>query len=354
MSRVYEALKKAQREGRWHEIAGIPQAVAKPDPAPPGSRQPSREERTSGGQEISQTGQSLADSRLGQQHVPNTRYQINGTAAEETFPAEEALHSSPPTSGKVGQWRFWQRESSQQRASGPALIIHQESLTRAAEQFQVLRGNLESWAQEHGKRVILISSAVPGEGKSFVALNLAAALSHAGSEVILVDADLRSPSLHLPFNLVPLNGLLPYLQGMVEVAESVTATPAPRLKLIAAAGSTLSAPEAFASSRMRALLQHARELEPPPFVLIDAPAALAGPEAQILSRLVDGVLVVVRANYTPRAAVRKTLDLIKDAPLFSVVLNRFELSYSASRHLGDRATKSIAERSEAHWDGKVL
>ena len=139
--------------------------------------------------------------------------------------------------------------------------------------------------------------------------------------------------MHLPFNLVPLNGLVPYLQGKIEFAESISAMPAPRLKLIAAAGSTLSAPEAFASARMRALLRHARELEPPHFVLIDAPAALAGPETQILGKLVDGVMVVVAANKTPRAAVTRTLEALKGVPVMTAVLNRFEFSYSASRHL---------------------
>jgi len=217
--------------------------------------------------------------------------------------------------------------------------MHQESLSRAGEQFQVLRSNLEGWALEHGTGVILITSALPGEGKSFVALNLAVALSDAGSNVLLVDADLRAPSLHFPFNLDPPNGLLPYLKGKAEFADSVSMTSSSRLGLIAAAGVTLSGPEAFASLRMRALLQSARELKPPHFVLIDTPAALAGPEAQILSKLVDAVLLVVGANRTPRTAIADTLEHIKGVSMVAVVLNRFQPPYSASRNLGYRAAK---------------
>jgi capsular exopolysaccharide synthesis family protein len=211
--------------------------------------------------------------------------------------------------------------------------MNQESLSRASEQFQVLRSNLEGWSAEQGRAVILVTSALPGEGKSFVALNLAVALSDAGSNVLLVDADLRAPSLHLPFNLVPRSGLLPYLEGKAEFPDSVTPTSSPRLGLIAAAGVTLSGPEAFASSRMRALIQSTRELTPPHFVLIDTPAALAAPEAQILAKLADAALLVVGANNTPRAAITDTLELMKGVSKIMVVLNRFQPTYSAAKNL---------------------
>ena len=143
--------------------------------------------------------------------------------------------------------------------------------------------------------------------------------------MLLVDADLRAPSLHLPFDLVPLSGLLPYLEGKAEFAESITATPERRLGLIAAGGVTLSGPEALASSRMRTLIERARQLQPPHIILIDAPAANAGAEAQILSKLVDGTLLVVGANMTPRAVVTRTIELIKGAPVLSAVLNRLSI-----------------------------
>jgi capsular exopolysaccharide synthesis family protein len=257
----------------------------------------------------------------------------NGGLANDVFTNQDQDFFGAAASGKIDRrWRFWQKESARQ-TRGPRLIVNQESLSRAADQFQVLRANLELWAFERNQRVILITSALPGEGKSFVALNLAVALSRAGSNVLLVDADLQAPSLHLPFNLVPLGGLLPYLEGKAQLTESITATPEQRLDLMAAGGVTLSGPEALAGSRMKTLIEGTRRLEPPHIVLLDAPAALAGAEAQILSKLVDGVLLVVAANMTPRTAVTKTLELIKGAPILSAVLNRFEFSYSASRHL---------------------
>jgi capsular exopolysaccharide synthesis family protein len=350
MSKVYEALKRAQREGRWHESSDDSQNPADSDQGAASRNLDSDADSENGPldlaaeQEIrdstSEASQSKSALSLDPYRKPGYRLLGNGKPANGTNVDVGADFSDEAPGGKLGRlWRFWRNEWSTHEIHSPALIVHQESLSRAGEQFQVLRANLESWASEHGKRVILITSALPGEGKSFVALNLAVALADAGSHVLLVDADLRAPSLHRAFNLVPLSGLLPYLEGKAEFAQSIQATSSPRLSLMAAAGVTLSAPEAFASSRMRALIEHARKLEPPNIVLIDAPAALAGPEAQILSKLVDAALVVVGANDTPRASVTKTLEMIKGVSAFSVVLNRFQLPYSASRNLRYRAAK---------------
>ena len=339
MSKVYEALKKAQREGRWHEHADqtVPVENAQPRPLDRMSTPPS-ETAEDEIEEIAKVPSALGPKEElaapieSTPESPSKQLQARTTngAGTDGIVTEHADDSTPTDLSRG--WRF-RRHGRDNDARGPRLIVSQESLSRAAEQFQVLRANIESWAAERNQRVILVTSAVPGEGRSFVALNLAVALSRAGSNVLLIDADLRNPSLHVPFNLVPLSGLLPYLEAKVEFAASITETREPRLRLIAAGGVTLSAPEILAGLRMKSLIERARQLQPPHIVLIDAPAAAAGAEAQILSKLVDGTLLVVAANRTPRAAVTKTLELIKGVPLFCAVLNRFEFSYSSSRHL---------------------
>ncbi|MBV8361308.1 MAG: CpsD/CapB family tyrosine-protein kinase [Deltaproteobacteria bacterium] len=343
MSKVYEALKKAERDGRWRDN---PHQT----PAAVGSAPPSKNNRPAAATEEGQEspahfaaaaehggseseGTPLASSSLQPLNSGSQNRPANDKPANGIVTTQDPDFFGAQVSGKAARrWRFWQHETPWQ-TRGPRLIINQESLSRAAEQFQVLRANLESWVLERDQRIILITSALPGEGKSFIALNLAVALSRAGSNVLLVDADLRAPSMHLPFNLVPLSGLLPYLEGKAEFARSITETPEQRLGLIAAGGVTLSGPEALAGSRMKALVECARQLRPPHIVLLDAPAVAAGAGTQILSRLVDAVLLVVAANMTSRAAVARTLELIKGVPVLSAVLNRFELSFSASRHL---------------------
>jgi protein-tyrosine kinase len=342
MSKVYEALKKAQREGLWHDETN--QTGAQVGPADirsgDGGSAADTERGTSWPGEPEENAKLVSPEKqltgpVGSRDSTIERTQgsfDNVGSAEQIFTDQDPLFFGTEPLGRRNRWwRFWQGEPVSQ-VTGPRLIIHQESLSRAAEQFQVLRANLESWVLEHNQRIILITSALPGEGKSFVALNLAVALSHAGSNVLLIDADLRAPSLHIPFNLVPLGGLLPYLEGKQEFAESITPTPERRLKLLAAAGVTLLGSEALAGPRMRALIECARQLEPPHIVLLDSPAAAVGTEVQLLSKLVDGALLVVSANMTPRAAVTRALELIKGAPMVTAVLNRFEPTYSDSRN----------------------
>jgi len=339
MSKVYEALKKAEREGRWSDEQQTSAPVeAVPSRATDGATALSRANISTGAGDSTETaadgqfelGRAPRISSVLKRTAPGSQASSsNGGPAQDIHALQSNKIGGAPASGKVGvQWRFWRRQSpSFMRA--PRLIVSQESLSRAAEQFQVLRVNLESWAFERDQRVIMITSALPGEGKSFVALNLAVALSRAGAPVLLVDADLRAPSLHRSFNLVPLGGLLSYLEGKAEFNESITATPERGLRLLAAGGTTLAAPEALAGSRMRTLIDCARRLDPPHIILLDTAAAAAGPEAQIISKLVDGALLVVAANTTPRALVSKTMEPLKGLAAVSAVLNRFEYSYSA-------------------------
>lgn len=341
MSKVYEALKKAQREGRWHEDNGQAGSDdnAQLRPADTTSA-PASEPALQRAEEILTAPQVTVKEQPTAPPEPlpepaakgSQGLTFNGATSDGIVATKLPEQVDAPLDELSRERRFW-RLGPNKQTRGPRLIVSQESLSRAAEQFQVLRANLENWATERNRRVILITSALPGEGKSFVAVNLAVALSRAGSNVLLVDADLRDPSLHVPFNLVPLSGLLPYLEAKTEFAACITETREPRLRLIAAGGVTLSAPEILAGLRMKSLIEYARQLQPPHIVLIDAPAAAAGAEAQILNNLVDGTLLVVAANKTPRAAVTRTLELIKGVPLLTAVFNRFEFSYSSSRHL---------------------
>lgn len=228
-------------------------------------------------------------------------------------------------------WRHGVRPLGSRRA--PALTVGREELRAGNEQFQVLRASLQEWAAEHRKRVILLTSALRGEGKSFVALNLAANLAKPDSPVLLVDCDFRQPSLNRALNALPLRTLRDYLVDDCSFSECLTATAVPGLSLVAASGDNFPAAEAFAGPRMREFMASARKLEPAHYVLLDAPATLAAPETQILASMVDAAVVVVKANYTPRDLVLESLGTLKDTPVIGAVLNYFEPPYSAARHL---------------------
>jgi Mrp family chromosome partitioning ATPase len=146
-----------------------------------------------------------------------------------------------------------------------------------------------------------------------------------------VDADLRNPVLHRSLHVEPSRGLLAYLAKGAELADCLYPTRLPGLKLLPAGGVAGFAPGVFASSRTRGCIDAIRALDSQPYVLIDAPPVLAAPEVQILASVSDTLMMVVAANSTPRSAFLKALETIKGTPLFGVVLNRFEMPFSAAR-----------------------
>ena len=207
---------------------------------------------------------------------------------------------------------------------GPMLVVAQPEHEAVAEHFHVFGQRLQDWAIKHDKRVFTITSALSNEGKSFVSLNLAASLARLGNHVILVDADLRASSLHRSFNLVAMKGLIDYLNGTADLSGCLQETPIPGLWLVPAGGAIRAPAEAVGSQRMRDFLSEVRAMVPAPFVIIDTPAASAVPEPQILARLSDALVIVVAANGTPRELVKQTIESAAETTIFGIALNRFE------------------------------
>ena len=219
---------------------------------------------------------------------------------------------------------------------GPLLVIGHTEYPAVAEQFHRLSLSLQSWAAENEKRIFTIMSALSQDGKSFVAVNLAASLAMSGSRVILVDGDLRQPVLHHSFHMVAAKGLIGYIRREVEFIDCLQATSIPGLMLVPAGGASYTPSELLAGPRMRDFIREVRSANPDHYLIIDSPASSLVPEAQILSRLGDASLVVVAANRTPRELVKQTIEITRGMPVFGIVLNRFEAPYSAIAHYPDR------------------
>jgi capsular exopolysaccharide synthesis family protein len=221
---------------------------------------------------------------------------------------------------------------------GPTLVVGRPEYEAAAEHFHVFGRRLQDWATTHDKRVFTITSALSNEGKSFVSLNLAASLARLGNRVILVDADLRASSLHRSFNLVTMKGLIDYLNGTADLSNCLHETPIPGLWLVPAGGAIRAPAEAIGSQRMRDFLSEVRAMVPAPLVIIDTPAASAVPEPQILARLSDALVIVVAANGTPRELVKQTIENTAETTIFGIALNRFEPPRSTLVHYPDKYT----------------
>lgn len=188
------------------------------------------------------------------------------------------------------------------------------------EEFRTLRSRLYQMREQKPLAKLLITSALPKEGKSFTAANLAQVIVRQhGRRALLIDADLRNPQLHNLLGADPGPGLSEYLRGEADEYSILQRGPMPNLMLIPAGRAGSKAAELLASGRMKALLNR---LEPMfDWIVIDSPPAVPVADAAILSKECDGVLLIVRSNSTPNDAAKRARNEFAGRNLVGVVLN---------------------------------
>ncbi len=219
------------------------------------------------------------------------------------------------------------------RGLSPALTYYLRPGSRDAEAYRLLRTSLLV-AVKDGRKVIQITSAAPGEGKSTTAANLAIALAQSGKKILLVDADLRRPTQHELFQVPQEIGLADVLLNEIEWQNAVRSTLIDGLSLMTAGLCPDNPAELLASSRLEALAAQFREDFD--YILIDSPPVLAVSDPCIIAPNVDGLLLVVRMRKTTRAALvrsRETLEA-QGVPIVGVVANAFQPSPGADGGYG--------------------
>ncbi|MEI9476868.1 MAG: CpsD/CapB family tyrosine-protein kinase [Deltaproteobacteria bacterium] len=214
----------------------------------------------------------------------------------------------------------------------PILIPPSDSF--AAEQFRKLRTEI-LLKSPNPRQIILVTSAVPQEGKTLVSLNLATTIAQdIQKKVILIDGDLRRPSIHLP-NLQNSKGLSTYLSHEVPLSEILMKSEEENLWVIPAGPLSGNPSELLGSKRMEDLLLSLKESEGETFVIIDSAPILSASESVMLSRMVDAVILVVMADRTHREAVQRAMKSIDKQKLIGIVLNQMDQrpsSYYSAYH----------------------
>jgi protein-tyrosine kinase len=191
----------------------------------------------------------------------------------------------------------------------------------AAEQYRTVRLHIETLHRERGLKLIAISSPSRGDGKTLSAINLAGALAQApDAKVVLVEVDVRHPGVGQYLGLSAARGLSSFLLDQSTAVESVIERPNGVGFAVVVAGPASSMPyELLKSPRLTALFAALRERFD--YVLVDTPPVLPFPDVGILRDLVDGFLLVVRANRTPREMVRDSVATIGQPRVLGVVFN---------------------------------
>lgn len=200
--------------------------------------------------------------------------------------------------------------------------LHKEK-SPVAEQYNKLRSSLIALTQgPELLNTLLITSCASEEGKSLTAFNLAISLAREQDHtVLLVDTDLRRPSLHRFLGLEPEVGLVHCLRDQLPLEQALIKTGLGKL-VILPAGETLSEPlDLLSSQRMRDLIAELKQRYPERYVIFDTPPAMPFADAGVLADMIDNTLFVVREGRAGKEDVRRTLEAFKDHNLLGVVFN---------------------------------
>ena len=192
-----------------------------------------------------------------------------------------------------------------------------------AEAYRSLRSNIEYSSFDDEYRVIVVTSSVPEEGKSTTSGNLAIALAQSGNSVLLVDCDMRKPSIHKKFKISNAAGTAELLLRK-KLFEEVANNYNENLTIITAGKIPPNPSEMLASRAMTAFIEEMKKEFK--YIILDTPPLQAVTDAQVLSTKADGVLLVVRAASTKREMVLNSIDLIKKVKgkIIGTVLNGVE------------------------------
>jgi len=293
MSRIHEALKRAEQEMEGRSLPSAGTKVA----------------------ELAEAGAA------GPEKLPQSAAGIESAALSELEEPGSDL-TLEELNGQVRRFK-WNPNAK------TMLFFGEENYALGTEEFRTLRSQLFGLNESSATRSLLITSAFPREGKSFISSNTAQILARQPDKrVLLIDADLRWSRLHLFLGTPAVPGLAEYLSGEANELSVIQRGPLENLYFIPGGKHPANPAELVSNGRFKNLL---RRLSPVfDWIVVDTPPAIAVSDAQVLAAACDGVLLVVAAGRASCEAVQKTRDQFKGRRLLGVVLNRVDPRGSSS------------------------
>jgi protein-tyrosine kinase len=287
MSRIHEALKKAEQERAASRGGAADPSFATPLPEPPMERM-----------EPSSVAADVAEGSV----------QI--TSAMPSFASPFSVDAMLARCPQL-QWKPDEKTM---------LFFNGDDAARGTEEYRTLRSRLYATREKMVLKKILVSSALPKEGKSFTAANLAQVMVRQhGRRVLLIDADLRSPRLHTMLGTTASPGLSDYLQGASDEFSVMQRGPMENLFFVPCGREISDPAELVANGRMKLLMQRVEALFD--WIIVDSPPAVPVSDASVLAKACDGVLLVVRSNATPGDIARRAREEFSEQALVGIVLN---------------------------------
>jgi protein-tyrosine kinase len=206
--------------------------------------------------------------------------------------------------------------------TSPYIIKFTEEDAHLTEEYRKLKSAVLMMMQPHAKQnTLVVTSAESGEGKSLTALNLALVLAQESNRtVLLVDADLRRPTLHTYLGVKPQFGLADCIIDKVDLHDALIKTTVPRLNFLGAGKKTETPAELLSSDRMKDLMREIKDRYRDRIIIFDTPPTLIFTDIRVLSQFADGILFVVKEGVAT-SSVRDALAALKGSPVLGIVYN---------------------------------
>ena len=220
------------------------------------------------------------------------------------------------------------RESIIRHSFDPKLMAHSMPESIDAENFKTLKGQILFPKDRSRPRTILITSAFPSEGKTFVAANLAVSLAQGINEhALLVDCDFRRPRLHTMLGCSNKDGLQEYLTGKRELSELLIRPGIENLTLLTAGNPAPNPAELLSSNKVKALFEELKAHYQDRYVIIDTAPSHVISEVNILAKYVDGIIFVVRSGKAPKELIHKCIENLGKEKVLGIVFNGYEKAH---------------------------
>jgi protein-tyrosine kinase len=314
MGKVFDALQKAEEERKAGRPVAPPSAMV--PPAPPAAQAPA----SAGTTRPPATDDPRIEHEtpwMSARPVPRRSRSVRGTGIRE------ALRTV---------WVFVRSRGrgipDEETASVKRRIIQFDPYSPASEQFRAIRTRIELLNEGGACRVLAVTSALQGEGKTLTAINLALVMAMSlERRVVLVDCDLRKPKIHGTLGLAVEFGLTEVLRGDAPLERALIEMPKEGLTVLPAGTLPSNPAELLGTQRLRETVAALRERFD--YVILDTPAAIPVSDPEIICNLADGIIFVVRAGSTPREQVLRAMDNFSRDRIVGIVLNSSEAEAEA-------------------------